>query len=99
MPITETNTGVVITEIALPSVVAWEWSITEDATIYRHQIVWLRGTAHLRLGTQRDDGTWITITIDSPERFGDLSSLDGARAAAHNFIFDREPGEGPRRMA
>lgn len=90
-----------ISEISNPTCVGWDWHVDEtlgeESVRYAHEIVWLRGTSTLLFGV-KIDGRWLLTAIDRPERFGDCSTLKGARAAAHNFIFDREPGDGPREM-
>ena len=74
-------------EIANPAAVAVEWTSHYDGfRSIRHQLVWPRGTWTMHYGTEREDGTWSLVRVDSPERFGIDGTLKGARKAFSAFL-------------
>jgi len=74
-------------EISNPAAAAWEWEVEYDEFpgVYKHEIVWIRGTHSIRYCTQAPGRDWAQTEISSPERFGFDGTLKGARLAAENF--------------
>jgi len=46
----------------------WEWTENDSGT--RFQIMQVKGTSSLHMGSQRLNGAWDTTSVTRPERFG-----------------------------